>query len=259
MADRGHAGVEGSLGLGRGRLRVPRAQHDAPPAGARDELEGARKLRRERHHRHPTGVEEPVEQRDVGIPAVRARVRPEPPRRDERPLEVRADDGRARRHRPQGVDERLLRRGHERRLEGGHARREQRLAGRTPLGGRRAEEVDAREAVHLEVDEAGRREPPPAASEPHPGDPPAVELDVADHELVADERGFDAEPQIGSGRPLAIDRFAASDTRSAPSACSPVPSAGRRPASRHETKYASSGPHGSALSTGSTRGSPSTG
>src|SRR5215831_14090404 len=90
-------------------------------------------------------------------------------------------------------------------------------------------------------------------------DAPVVDLDVARKQLAAHERGLDAEPQTCSGRPLASERLAASDTFSAQSACSPVPCSGCRPCSRQETKYSISGPHGSALSTSSTNRSPSTG
>ena len=65
--------------------------------------------------------------------------------------------------------------------------------------------------------------------------------------------------QIASGRPLWSERAAASDTRSARLACSPVPCAGCRPCSTHDTNSSISGPHGSALSTGTVSGSPSTG
>ena len=65
--------------------------------------------------------------------------------------------------------------------------------------------------------------------------------------------------QTASGRPLSSERAAASDVRSARLACSPVPCAGCRPCSTHDTNSSISGPHGSALSTATVSGSPSTG
>src|SRR5207302_11049746 len=151
-------------------------------------------------------------------------------------------------------------RGDERRLVGGHANLEQRLARALVVGRRRGQEVDARESVHLQIDEARHRDPALALRREADADHAAVvDLDVAAHQLAADERGLDAESQICSGRPLSSERFAARDTFSASSAWSPVPCSGCRPASRHETKYSISGPHGSALSTDSTRRSPSIG
>ena len=80
------------------------------------------------------------------------------------------------------------------------------------------------------------------------------------HAVGAQDRGRPVAPrQTVSVRPLAIDRFAARDTRSASRACSPVPCSGSRPSSRHCTKYEISGPQGSALSTGTVTGSPSAG
>ncbi len=77
--------------------------------------------------------------------------------REERPLEMDAEDPRAlrgQRHGAECRDELLLRRGDQRRQVGGDAGLEQRVAGACVAGRVGVEEVDAREAVHLEVDEA---------------------------------------------------------------------------------------------------------
>ena len=83
----------------------------------------------------------------------------------------------------------------DRRLEGGDAAGEQRRArGRVAvLAGSR--EVDARVAVDLQVDEAGRGDPLPARL-PHPdrGDDAVGDLDVAVDQLPADQRRRHPEP-----------------------------------------------------------------
>ena len=100
-----------------------------------------------------------------------------------------------RRDRPQCIDERALRRGDERRLVRGHAGEEQRLARANVVLRRRGEEVDAPEAVHLQVDEAGHRDAATcAAGETDVDDDAVLDVDVASDELATDERGLDPEP-----------------------------------------------------------------
>ena len=79
---------------------------------------------------------------------------------------IRGPRGRVR-HGAERLDEVGLLGGDEGREVGGDARLEQRVAGRRVAVRVRAEEVDAGEAVHLEVDEAGHGDPlPPFALEP---------------------------------------------------------------------------------------------
>ena len=83
----------------------------------------------------------------------------------------------------------LLGRGDERGEVGGHARLEQRLAGAPVAVGVGVEEVDAAEAVDLEVDEARHGEAAPVRPGKAAADDPAVlDLDVAADELPVDER-----------------------------------------------------------------------
>src|SRR5439155_13510563 len=103
---------------------------------------------------------------------------------------------RARRHLAQRGEQLLLGRRDQRRLVRGHAGLAQRLARGVVVGRGRVQEVDAAEAVHLEVDEARHRQPAPATAEAHVGDTAVDDLDVAPDELAADERGFDAEPHV---------------------------------------------------------------
>ena len=94
------------------------------------------------------GREQPLEQVGVGVAPADGRVRAEAPGREERALEVDAEDARARvvavrRDLRERGDERLLRRGDQRRQERGDAGLEQRLAraavavARPPRGSRR--------------------------------------------------------------------------------------------------------------------------
>ena len=55
-------------------------------------------------------------------------------------------------------------------------------------------EVDAGEAVDLEIDEAGCGDPAAGPAEADTGDAVAVDLDVARDERAVDERRRDAEP-----------------------------------------------------------------
>ncbi len=115
-------------------------------------------LGRKRDMTHRSRSEQPLEQTTVGIAPRLGRMRPEPLRRDERALEMRADDvrrGTVQRHLVQRRRQLVFGRGDERRLVGGHAAREQRLARFAVALGVGREEVDACEPVDLQVDEPG--------------------------------------------------------------------------------------------------------
>ena len=142
--------------------------------------------------RHRRGVQQPPQQREVGREHPARVVHARPPRREERPFDVRAEDARADatgRHRPQRLQQRRLRRGHERRLERRRPRGQQRLPdAHVPLeiGGH---QVDAREPVDLQVDEARRGD----ATARAPGSPtasitPSTTDDVAGDEHAVDQR-----------------------------------------------------------------------
>ena len=112
---------------------------------------------RQRHQPHRARVEQALEERQIGIAPGRGLVRPEPGRREERALEVHAEDPRARlvgRHFAHRCEHLLLGARDQRRQVRGDAALEQRRAGAPVPVGVRVEEVDAAEAVHLEVDEA---------------------------------------------------------------------------------------------------------
>jgi len=123
-----------------------------------DQLERSRELGREGHQPHGPGREQPLEERRVRVATPVAAVRPETRGGEERSLEVDAEDVRARNGlghgRESGGKVGFLCRD-QRGEVGRDACLEQRLAGRGEPVGVRAEEVDAREAVHLQVDEAG--------------------------------------------------------------------------------------------------------
>ncbi len=77
---------------------------------------------------------------------------------------------------------------------GGDACLEQRLSGSGVPLAIGFEEVDPAEPVHLEVDEAGHRQPVPVRRRKTHGCDPAVDdLHVAAHEASLDERCLDAE------------------------------------------------------------------
>src|SRR4051794_6792933 len=118
-------------------------------------------------------------------------------RREERPFEVRAEVPRADLaggNLAQRCDELLLGRRHERRLKRRDSRREHRLACATVRGSVGRGEVDAAEAVDVEVDEAGYRDARTASTHADARDPRALDLDVARDEPAVDERRLDAEP-----------------------------------------------------------------
>ena len=163
-----------------------------------DELERARQLGRERHQGDGPGRQEPLEQRRVRVAPMGGVVRTEARRREERAFEMRArDPGRAltawqRAERPA---QHLLARRDERGQNGRDPGREQCLAcGRIPRLVR-GEEVDSRDAVHLEIHESRRRDPASRtsrATDRH--DAVAVDLDIAGQQPPTDERRLDAEP-----------------------------------------------------------------
>src|SRR5581483_1764096 len=110
------------------------------------------------------------------------------------------------RHRAERVDELVLRRGDEGRLERGDAGGGERLAGHCIAGGVRGGEVDAAEAVDVQVDEPRHGDPAtaPAADpgRPDPGrrDPAVHDLDVPGNERALDDSRLDAElhaPEYG--------------------------------------------------------------
>src|SRR5881394_2074015 len=115
-------------------------------------------------------------------------------RGEERSLEMAAEDARtdvAERNLAERRDQLLLWRRHEGRLKGGDSRYEQRLAS-AAVGSRIGRgEVDAAEAVHVQVDEAWRRDAGAAPAESDPRNSPAVDLNVACDEPAVDERRLD--------------------------------------------------------------------
>ena len=136
-----------------------------------DQLERARQLGRERHLAHRAGVEQPAQQRRVRVAAALRRVGAEPlAARGTGPRGARR--ARAGRRRSAGIarsaaSELGLRRGDERRLERGRAGRQHRLAGARVAVAVGVHEVDAGEAVDLQVDEArGGDAAAAAAAEP---------------------------------------------------------------------------------------------
>ncbi len=158
-------------------------------------------LRRQRDQAHSPRGEQPLEQCGIGVAPRRLAVRAEPGGGEERPFQVNAEDARPGRPLRDGSDRReevaLLRRDQR-----GEVRRdsglEECLAGDREALGVRAEEVDTREAVHLQVDEARHRDPAAGAVEADGLDPASVDRDVAGNETPVDERGLDAEPHGSS-------------------------------------------------------------
>ena len=136
----------------------------------------------------------------------------EPARREERAFEVRTEDARASqgsllRHCAQRGDEVGLAGGDERRLERRHPRLEQCIGGLAIPVGVSAEEVDAGEAVHLEVDQARDRDTAAATLEADRDDNAVLDLDVAGleppidlHTEPHDSRAFRTTPSTPSSR-----------------------------------------------------------
>jgi hypothetical protein len=213
MGHRARAAIEGQVRLGGGRVGVPAGDGDATSHELVDELEGAVQLGCERHLAHRAGVEQTTQQREVGCAAALGVVGTETLRRQERPLEVRADDARpaaAGRHGSERRSEIDLRRRDERRLERGDPAGQERLAG-APIAIAVGDlEVHAGEAVGLQIDEPRSGDQRPAtATDPERGDHAILDLDVARQQAAVDERGSDAEPHgvpspVGAAAPRTL-------------------------------------------------------
>ena len=124
----------------------------------------------------------------------------ETPRGEERPLEVATENARpdvAERNFAQRRDELVLRRRHERRLKSRDAGREHRFRRTAVRGCVGRGEVDAAEAVDVQVDEAGHRDAGAAPLHADASDAPVVHVDVAGDEPAADERRLDAQSHSG--------------------------------------------------------------
>ena len=91
-------------------------------------------------------------------------------------------------------DEVLLARRDERRLERRGARRRQPLCDERVPRAVGVGEVDAREAVDLEIDEPRDGDAASRSGEPDAADAAVDELDIAPQELAVDNRGLDPEP-----------------------------------------------------------------
>ena len=83
----------------------------------------------------------------------------------------------------------------ERRLERSDARLEHRGARNAVSGRIGRREVDASEAVHVQIDEAGHRDAPARPGEADARDAAVQDLDVALQQDAVDQRCFDAESQ----------------------------------------------------------------
>ena len=181
----------------------PQRDDDRASGGGRSAPSAPRQLGRERHVGDQAALEQALEQVAVGV-AARRRRRARRAARGERngpsrwtpriraaPIAV-GGTSRAR-------DQVLLGRGDQGRLERGHAGLEQRLAGAAVAGRVGASEVDAAEAVHLQVDEAGRGDPAAraGASPTAATTPSAISTSPADS-VAVDDRGLDAEPHSSS-------------------------------------------------------------
>ena len=146
---------------------------------------------------HGSGIQQPPQQRRVGRPPALGGVGAQAQRREERALEVGADDARTAavdRHRAQGGHEAGLRRGDERRLKGGDAGGQQRRAGTAVALAVGALEVDAGEAVDLQVHESRRGDAASAAADAERTDDAVHDVHVARHEGAVDQRRGHAEP-----------------------------------------------------------------
>ena len=89
------AAVERRVGFRRGRVAVAARDGDPTSHELVHELERPGKLGRNGDEPHGAGVEQPLEQRRVGVAARGGRVCAEAARREKRPLEMRAEDARA--------------------------------------------------------------------------------------------------------------------------------------------------------------------
>src|SRR5262245_13701152 len=162
MGDGSDAAVEGGVRLGVVRVAVAGGDRDPAWDEDVDEVERPGQLGCEREQSNGPGGKDPLEQLDVRVTPCGGRMRPKPPGRDKRALYVRPKDARA-----ASALTYLPERGHQPVLGGGDQRRqvrsdaglEQRLAGALVARRVGVEEVDAAEAVHLEVDEPGAGDP----------------------------------------------------------------------------------------------------
>src|SRR5918996_2458903 len=192
------AGIEGSVRLVRARVGVSARDRDLMAQERLDESVRAGELGRDGHEADGPRGEQALEELHVRIPACGGGMNPETQGGEERSLEVHAEDAgpvRARRHLAEGGEELLLGSGDERGQIGRDAGLEQRVAGTAVAVGVGLEEVDAGEAVDLQVDEPRNGDASSVGrDEPVAGDPTVDDLDVASHEAAVDERGFDAEP-----------------------------------------------------------------
>ena len=161
VRDAPHAEVEGGVGLLGARIGVAARDGDLASQKPLDDLARSRELGRERHQSDGPRIEEPFEQAQIGVAASRGRMDPESEGGDERPFEVDPQYAwpvRLGRHLAEGGEELLFGSGDEGREEGGDARLQQGVSGTSIAVGVCREEVDAEEAVDLEVDEVrGRR------------------------------------------------------------------------------------------------------
>ena len=201
VSDGAHAAVECRVRLARGRVGVPERDRDAARVEQVDQLECAGELGGERHEPHRACREQALEERDIGIPPRGEAVRAEAGGGEEGAFEVGAEDPRAMipvRDRAQRADHVLLGRRDECRQIRGDAGLEERLSGGGEAVRVGAEEVDAREPVHLEVDEAREPRSRTTRLEPDRRDDAAVELDVARQEPSVDEGSLDPEPHRSS-------------------------------------------------------------
>src|ERR671918_554725 len=196
------AGVERGVRLMRRRVRMTARDGDLVAQERLDESVGAGELRREGHEADGPRGEQPLEELHVRIPAGGGGMNPEAQGGEERSFEVHAENAgpvRARRHLAEGGEELLFGRCDERGEVGRDAGLEQGVTGASVAVGVGLEEVDAGEAVHLQVDESRNGDPPTVGrDEPVAGDPSVDKLDVASHEPAVDECGFDSEPHRSS-------------------------------------------------------------
>ena len=201
-------GVEAEARLVGGRVGVAERDQDAVGGQAPDDVEGAGQLRRDGHRDHVAALAPAVQLGLVRVAAVLLRVGAEPARREVRALEVHAEAaGRqqvvgavVRRERLAEAVQRAVGvgrgRGDQGGQERGHAVPGQRACQGAHLLDVGGHQVDPGEAVHLEVDQAGRGDPAARGRrQPDLDDLVAVDADVAGQQVAVDEGGRD--PQVG--------------------------------------------------------------
>src|SRR5919106_2303245 len=197
VRDRAHAGVEGGVRLGGGRVGMPARDRDLVAEERVDERVGARELRGESDEPDGPRGQEALEELPVGISTSVRPVDAEAPRREERPLEMGAQDARPVRAGRQPVErgeQTVFGSGDEGREVRRDARLEQRVTGAAIAVRVGVEEIDAREPVYLKVDEAGHGDAVAVRGrEPDAGDSAVVDLDVAADDPAVHECGVNAE------------------------------------------------------------------